>query len=322
MKAIVISRPGPPEVLTLTERDAPACGDTQVLIRVQAAGVNRADLAQRKGRYPAPAGVPADIPGLEVAGVIETCGTAVRRWRPGDAVCALLAGGGYAGRVAVDAKHCLPMPAGWTATDAAALPEAVFTVWSNVFQRGRLKAGEHFLVHGGSSGVGLAAIQLASAFGARVFATAGTDEKCRACEAAGAARAINYRRDVLEAALWDEGADVVLDMVAGDYTAKNLRLLRPEGRLVFINAMAGSAVALDALQLMARRLTVTGSTLRSRDAAFKAALAATVEADVWPLLADGRFKANVFQVFPLAEAAEAHRLMEAGGHIGKIVLSV
>jgi NADPH2:quinone reductase len=322
MKAVTISQPGPPEVLVIKECPAPAPGPSEVLIRVRAAAINRADVLQRKGLYPPPAHVAADIPGLEVAGVIEACGGAVQRWKVGDGVCALLAGGGYAEFVVVDAGHCLPLPRGWNFTDAAALPEAVFTVWSNVFQRGRLQAGERFLVHGGSSGIGLTAIQLARARGARPFATAGSAEKCRACEEAGAERAINYRDEDFAAALKDEGVDVILDMVGGDYFAKNLKVLRPDGRLVFIAAMKGADAQFNALQLMTRRLTITGSTLRSRDAAFKTALAAEVEREVWPLLAAGKFQSKVFRIFRLEEAAEAHRLMETSQHIGKIVLAV
>ena len=307
----------------IADYPAPTPGPSEVLIRVRAAGVNRADVLQRKGHYPAPPHVAADIPGLEVAGVIEACGGAVQRWKVGDGVCALLAGGGYAQLVAVDAGHCLPLPKGWSFTDAAALPEAVCTVWSNVFQRGRLQAGERFLVHGGSSGIGLTAIQLASAHGARTFATAGSAEKCRACEAAGAERAINYRDEDFEAVLKQfEGVDVILDMIGGDYVAKNLRVLRPDGRLVFIAAMQGAEAQFNALQVMTRRLTITGSTLRSRDAAFKTALVADVEREIWPLLAAGKFQPKVCQVFRLEEAAEAHRLMESSKHIGKIVLAV
>ncbi|ACB73461.1 NAD(P)H-quinone oxidoreductase [Opitutus terrae] len=322
MKAVVISQPGAPEVLTVAERPTPTIGDEDVLIRVQAAGVNRADVIQRKGHYPAPAGVAADIPGLEVAGLVEACGAKVTRWQVGDPVCALLAGGGYAEFVAVDAGHCLPVPKGWSFTDAAALPEALFTVWSNVFQRGRLQRGETFLVHGGTSGIGMAAVQLAKAQGARVFATAGTDEKCRACEVVGAERCINYRTEDFAAALKDEGVDVILDMIGGDYVAKNLKLLRPEGRLVFINAAKGAKVEVNLLQVMSQRLTITGSTLRSRERTFKAALAAEIELEVWPLLASGQFRANVFKVFALADAAEAHRLMESSQHIGKLVLAL
>ena len=320
MKAAVISQPGPPDVLTLAERPNPPCGPGDVLIRVKAAGVNRADVMQREGRYPAPAHVAPDIPGLEVAGVIKECGSAVQRWKVGDAVCALLAGGGYAEFAAAEAGHCLPVPRGWSFTDAAALPEALFTVWTNVFQRGRLQPGERLLVHGGSSGVGMAAIQLARVFGAKTWATAGSEEKCRACETAGVERGINYQREDFEGALKPEGVDVILDMVGGGYTEKNLRLLRPEGRLVFINAMHGGQAEFRVQDVMARRLTITGSTLRSRESAFKTALAAEVEKHVWPVLAAGKFRANVFQVFPLAEAAAAHRLLESSRHIGKIVL--
>lgn len=321
MKAVVISRPGAPDVLTVADRPTPAFGPDEVLIRVKASGVNRADLIQREGKYPAPAGVVPDIPGLEIAGVVERCGSEVTRWKPGDGVCALLAGGGYAEQVAVNAGHCLPTPAGWSFTDAGALPEALFTVWSNVFQRGRLQPGERFLVHGGTSGIGMAALQLARAFGAHTFATAGTDEKCRACEVAGADRAINYRTEDFEAVLKDDGVDVILDMIGGDYVAKNLRLLRPEGRLVFINAMKGGKAEFSAHQVMSRRLTITGSTLRSREPAYKSALAAEVERNIWPLLETGRFHANVFNTFPYAEAAAAHRLMETSTHIGKLVLT-
>jgi len=322
MKAVRISHPGPPDVLVIADFPAPTPGPSEVLIRVRAAGVNRADVLQRKGHYPPPAHVAADIPGLEVAGVIAVCGGAVQRWKVGDAVCALLAGGGYAELVAVEAGHCLPLPPGWSFTDAAALPEAVCTVWSNVFQRGRLQAGERFLVHGGSSGIGLTAIQLSRARGARPFATAGSAEKCWACEAAGAERAINYRDEDFEAVLKAiDGVDVILDMIGGDYVAKNLRVLRPDGRLVFIAAMEGAEAEFDVLQVMTRRLTITGSTLRSRDAAFKTALTAEVEREVWPLLAAGKFQSKVFKVFPLAEAAAAHHLMESSQHIGKIVLA-
>jgi putative PIG3 family NAD(P)H quinone oxidoreductase len=321
MKAVVITKPGAADVLAVLERPKPVPGSTEVLIRVTAAGVNRADVIQRDGKYPAPAGVVPDIPGLEVSGVIEACGEKAQRWKTGDAVCALLAGGGYAEYVAVEASHCLPVPKEWSVTDAAALPEALFTVWSNVFQRGRLQSGERFLVHGGTSGIGMAALQLAHAFGARTFATAGSDEKCRACEAAGAERAINYRTEDFETVLKDEGVDVILDMIGGEYIAKNLRLLRPEGRLVFINAMKGGKAEFSAHQIMSRRLTITGSTLRSRETAFKASLAADVERNVWPLLETGKFRANVFRTFPFAEAGAAHQLMESSAHVGKILLT-
>jgi len=321
MKAIVISQPGPPDILHLEEQAKPVPGASEVLIRVQAAGVNRADILQRQGHYAAPGGVPPAIPGLEVAGVVAARGEAVTRWQVGDAVVALLAGGGYADYVAVEAEHCLPVPTGWSHVDAASLPEAVCTVWSNVMQRGRLQPGENFLVHGGSSGIGLTAIQLARAHGARVFTTAGSPEKCRACEQAGAERAINYRTADFAVELKESGVDVILDMVGGDYVAKNLRLLRPDGRLVSIAAMQGAEATFNVLDVMRRRLTITGSTLRSRDRAFKSALVAAVEREVWPLVAAGTFKPYVFREFPLAEAAAAHRLMESSEHIGKIVLT-
>ncbi|QYM79187.1 NAD(P)H-quinone oxidoreductase [Horticoccus luteus] len=319
MKAVVISKPGPPEVLMVADRPDPAVGEREVLIRVKAAGVNRADVGQRQGRYPAPAGVAADIPGLEVAGIVEACGRGVARWRPGDAVCALLPGAGYAERAAVDERHCLPVPSVDFA-EAAALPEVLFTVWSNVFQRGRLRAGETFLVHGGTSGIGLAALQLAKLFGARAWATAGSDEKCRACERAGADRAINYRTTDFVGAFGHESVDVILDMVGGDYVAKNIALLRPEGRLVFINTMQGAKAEVDFRAVMARRLTLTGSTLRTREPEFKAAVAAELERQVWPLVVAGKFKAQVWKTFPFGEAAAAHRLMESSEHRGKIVL--
>jgi NADPH:quinone reductase len=322
MKAVVISQPGPPEVLKIAERPKPTLRVAEVLIRVRAAGLNRADLSQRAGRYPAPSHVPPDIPGLEVAGVIEEVSAKAPRWKTGDTVCAVLAGGGYAEYAAVHAGHCLPIPRGWSLTQAASLPEAVFTVWHNVFQRGRAQPGESLLVHGGSSGIGLAAVQLARANEVRVFATAGSDEKCRACEEAGAERAINYRNEDFEMALRAEGIDIILDIVGGDYVAKNLRLLRPDGRVVFINAVKGSRAEFNALDIMTRRLTITGSTLRSRESAFKRALAAEVERNVWPLIERGKFRPHIFKVFRLDEAAEAHRLMESSLHIGKIVLSV
>ncbi|WP_066838233.1 NAD(P)H-quinone oxidoreductase [Rufibacter ruber] len=322
MKAVVISAPGAPEVLQVQERPTPTPAPHQVLVKVHAAGINRPDVAQRKGHYPPPAGAPADIPGLEIAGVIEACGANVERWQKGEAVCALLPGGGYAEYVVVDARHCLPLPQGWSFEEAASLPETVFTVWHNVFQRGQLKAGENFLVHGGSSGIGITAIQLAKALGARVFATAGSAEKCRACEELGAERCINYKAEDFEEALKPEGVDVILDMVGGDYIPKNLNLLHPDGRLVFINAMQGAKGEFNVMQVMQKRLTLTGSTLRPRDADFKAALAAEIEQHVWPLLEAQKFKPVLSHTFLLKEAAQAHTLMESSAHIGKIVLLV
>lgn len=325
MKAVVITQPGAPEVLQIQERETPRPKGTEVLVKVYAAGVNRPDVFQRKGNYPPPPAAPQDIPGLEVAGVIEAIGTEVSGWKRGDRVCALLAGGGYAEYALAQAAHCLPVPANFDGfAEAASLPETVFTVWHNVFQRGRLQAGEHFLVHGGSSGIGITAIQLAKAFGAKVFTTAGSDEKCAACDALGADISINYKTSDFEEALSALGADVILDMVGGDYIPKNLRLLREEGRLVFINTMKGSKVKgadeVDFGLIMRKRLTVTGSTLRNRDHAFKAALTAEIQKNVWPVLEKGLFKPVIARTFPLAEAAKAHALMETSDHIGKIIL--
>ncbi len=263
-----------------------------------------------------------DVPGLEVAGVVEACGEGTARWRPGDKVCALLGGGGYAEYAVADGGHCLPVPDRWSFEEAASLPETVFTVWHNVFGRGRLQPKEDFLVHGGSSGIGITAIQLAAAWGARVFATAGTEDKCLACEALGAHKCINYKLFDFEESLNKVGLDVILDMVGGDYIPKNIRLLRMDGRLVFINAMHGGQGAFDALDLMRRRLTLTGSTLRPRSPAFKTALAAEVEKNVWPLIAAGKFKPVLYRVFGLEDAGLAHAVMERSEHTGKIVLRV
>jgi NADPH:quinone reductase len=322
MRAVVITGAGGPEVLEIQDRPRPLPGDGELLIRVRAAGINRPDISQRKGNYPAPPGVAPDIPGLEIAGIVETCGTGVSRWRVGDAVCGLVSGGGYAEYVSVPGGQCLPMPGGWSFEEAASLPETVFTVWHNVFQRGRLQKREHFLVHGGSGGIGITAIQLARAFGARVFATAGSDAKCAACLSLGADRCVNYKKEDFEEAFKQEGVDVVLDMIGGDYIPKNVRLLRPDGRLVFINAMQGARAEIDARHLMKNRLTITGSTLRIRDRAFKTALAGEIERLVWPLLKEGKFKPVIFARFPLEKAADAHRAMDSGDHVGKIVLLV
>jgi NADPH2:quinone reductase len=329
MRAIEISRPGPPEVLTLVERERPAPGPGEVLVQVAAAGVNRPDVLQRKGGYPPPPGA-SDLPGLEIAGRVAAVGPAADgvpvRWRENDEVCALVAGGGYAEYCAVPAGQCLPVPAGFSAVEAAALPETYFTVWTNVFERGRLRAGETILVHGGSSGIGTTAIQLARAFGARVFATAGSAEKCAACQRLGADVAVNYREQdfvaVLREATGGRGVDLILDMVGGDYVARNLALLAVEGRLVQIAFLKAPTIELDLMQVMRRRLTITGSTLRPRSPAEKAAIAAALEAQVWPLLAAGTVRPVIDTVLPLEAAAEAHRLMEASQHIGKIVLDV
>lgn len=322
MKAIIISRPGGPEVLQLAERTNPFCGPDEVLIKVAAAGVNRPDVFQRKGHYPPPPGAPEDIPGLEVSGIIEACGESVTRWKPGDAVCVLIAGGGYSEYVTAHANVCLPVPAGLSFIEAAALPETIFTVWHNVFQRGKLKKGESLLVHGGSSGIGTTAIQLATALGAAVYATAGTDEKCRAVEDLGALKCVNYKKADFYTELRSVGIDVILDMIGGDYTDRNIKLLKEEGRLVHINAMRGSKVQIDISEIMRRRLTITGSTLRARDNQFKSALAHEILENVWPLLESGRLKPLVYKTFPLSDAASAQALMEESSHIGKIVLSV
>ncbi|RSK44728.1 NAD(P)H-quinone oxidoreductase [Hymenobacter perfusus] len=323
MNAIIIRTPGGPEVLEIQSATMPVPAAHEVLIRVAAAGVNRPDVLLRQGKYRGSGDVSGLIPGLEIAGTVVQCGAEVMRWHPGDAVCALLAQGGYAEYAVADARHCLPVPAGWTLPEAASLPETVFTVWHNVFQRGQLQPDETLLVHGGSSGIGVTAVQLAHALGSRVAATVGSPEKAAAVHALGADTVINYKEADFEAVLADTGgADVVLDMVGGDYTAKNLRLLREDGRLVFINAMRGGPAEFNALDIMARRLTITGSTLRPRSAGFKAALALEVERHVWPLLASGAVRPVLHATLPLAQAAEAHRLLESSTHIGKIVLTV
>lgn len=326
MLCIEIASPGGPEALTPVERPDPVPRDGEVLIRVTAAGVNRPDVLQRRGGYPPPPGA-SDIPGLEVAGIVAAVGSGVRQWRAGDRVCALVAGGGYATLCVAPAPQCLPAPGSLDLVAAAAIPETFFTVWTNVFDRGRLKAGEAALFHGGTSGIGTTAIQLAAARGARVFATAGSDEKCRACEELGAERGINYRTEDFVAAIEQltggRGVDLVLDIIGADYFAKNLAVLAVDGRLVQIGLMGGGASApLDLGQVLRRRLTITGSTLRPRTVEEKGEIAAALRADVWPLLEQGRVKPIVYRTFPLTEAAAAHRLMESSEHIGKIVLTV
>lgn len=321
MKAIVISKPGDSSVLQIQERPVPQPAEDEVLIRVMAAGVNRPDVAQRKGNYPPPPGASEDIPGLEVAGVIEKVGSAIKQWQPGESVCALITGGGYAEYAIANAESCLPLTSGFTFAEAASLPETVFTVWHNVFQRGRLQIGEKLLVHGGSSGIGITAVQIARALGATVFATAGSEEKCRACLALGAKECINYKTTDFEEVLKEKGIDVILDMIGGDYILKNIRLLNTEGRLVFINAMRGEHAEIKVHDIMRKRLTITGSTLRNRAKEFKAALTAEVKKHVWPLLENGSFKPVIYKVFSLKDAAKAHELMESSEHIGKIVLT-
>ncbi len=325
MTAIAISEPGGPRVLKAETREVPRPGPGEILIRVRAAGVNRPDVQQRKGAYPAPPGA-SDLPGLEASGEVAALGEGVSRWRVGDRVCALTPGGGYAEYVKVHAGSVLPLPAGFTHSEAAAIPENYFTVWHNVFERGGLKKGETLLVHGGSSGIGTTAIQLASAFGAYVIATAGSKEKCEACLKLGADRAINYREEDFVAAVKEatsgKGANVILDMVGGDYIDRNYETAADQGRIVQIAFLNGPKATVNFSRLMLKRLVHTGSTLRPRTVAEKAAIAAELQARVWPLLEAGRCKPLINATFPLAEAAEAHRLMESSSHIGKIVLTV
>jgi NADPH:quinone reductase len=322
MRAIEISTPGGPEVLRMVERPTPAPGSGELLVRVEAAGVNRPDILQRLGQYPPPPGI-SDLPGLEVAGTVSAVGPDVSRWREGDSVCALVAGGGYAEYCVVPEPQALPLPRGFRPGEAAAIPETFFTVWTNLFDRGKLTEGETVLIHGGSSGIGTTAIQLARAFGATVLATAGSDAKCAACERLGA-RAINYRtadfvqvtRDFTGA----KGVDVVLDIVGGDYLQKNIECLAMHGRLIQIGLLGGSRAEINLRPLMQKRLTLTGSTLRTRSVSEKGAIARELEARVWPLLASRQVAPQIDRTLPLGEAAEAHRLLESGEVIGKIVL--
>ncbi len=322
MKAIVISEFGGPEVLHIVDRAIPTLGEYEVLIEVRTAGINRPDVFQRKGNYPAPDGVVADIPGLEVAGVIVELGTKTSMWKVGDEVIALVAGGGYAEYVRVDEGSCLAKPRELTWEEAAAIPETVFTVWHNLFQRGRLQPGEKVLIHGGSGGIGSCAIQLASAWGSIVYATAGDADKCRFCESLGATRAINYKQEDFESVLGAQGIDVILDSIGGPYFEKNINLLNTDGRLVYINATLGGRVELNVLKVMQKRLTVTGSTLRSRDIGFKHTLAKDIQHYVFPFINDGRFVPRISETFLLSEAAKAHRQMESGALYGKLVLRV
>ncbi|MBU3000288.1 NAD(P)H-quinone oxidoreductase [Roseovarius nubinhibens] len=322
MTAVEITQPGGPEVLQITQRPMPEAGPGEVVIRVAWAGVNRPDALQRAGLY-APPPSASDLPGLEASGEIVALGEGVGDWALGDQVCALLPGGGYAEYVATPAAHCLPVPEGMGMREAACLPETFFTVWSNVFMRGGLQAGERFLVHGGSSGIGTTAIQLAKAFGARVFATAGSEAKCAACRDLGADRVINYRdEDFSEILRAEGGANLILDMVGGDYLPRNVRALADEGRLVQIAFLKGPKVELNFAQVMMRRLTITGSTLRPQSDLAKARIAEALRREVWPLLAAGRIAPVMDSDYPLAEASQAHAHMEAGDHIGKIVLKV
>jgi putative PIG3 family NAD(P)H quinone oxidoreductase len=335
MKAIEIASFGAPDVLRLVDRPDPAPAPGEVLIDVAAAGVNRPDLMQRQGKYPPPPGV-TDIPGLEVAGRIVALGpddgsgppraASGRTWRIGDEVCALVAGGGYAERCVAPGLQCLPLPPTVSITEAAAIPETFFTVWTNVFDRGRLAAGEWLLVHGGTSGIGSTAIQLATARGSRVLATAGSPEKCAACKALGAVGAINHRlEDFVQAvntATDGHGVDVILDIIGAPYTARNLEALARDGRLVQVGVMGGATAEISLRHILTKRLTITGSTLRPRTPAEKGIIAAALEREVWPLIASGRVRPRVDRVFPLAEAADAHRALESGEVIGKVVLLV
>ncbi|MDB4111202.1 NAD(P)H-quinone oxidoreductase [Yoonia sp.] len=322
MQAIEISKPGGPDMLQLTTCPMPHPANDQVVIKVAYAGVNRPDALQRAGLYNPPKGA-SDLPGLEASGEVVACGAGVSSLKVGDQVCALLPGGGYAEYVATPAAHCLPVPRGLSLQQAACLPETFFTVWSNVFMRGRLQAGQRFLVHGGSSGIGTTAIQLAKAFGARVFATAGSAEKCAACEDLGAEAAFNYREDdFVEKMQVLGGADLILDMVGGPYIQRNLKSLADDGILVQIAFLQGPKVELNLVQLMTRRLTVTGSTLRPQSDFAKAQIAEALRAQVWPLISAGKIKPVMDQEFALADAAAAHARMESSAHIGKIVLKV
>lgn len=325
MQAIEITHPGAPDVLKICERPLPVLKAGEVLIKVHAAGVNRPDVLQRTGNYPVPPGA-SDIPGLEVAGEIIDGDVSGSSFKLGDMVCALVQGGGYAEYCAAPVAQCLPVPKGWSMLEAASLPETFFTVYSNLFERAKLSGDEVLLVQGGSSGIGVTAIQMAHALGHRVIATAGTDDKCRACEALGAERGINYRTEdfveVVKSLTGGKGADVILDMVAGDYVAREIDCMADDGRLVIIALLGGAKGTIDFGQILRRRLTVTGSTLRPRPVAFKQMVADKLRARVWPLLESGHIKPVIFQSFPLAEAAAAHTLMETSTHVGKIMLTV
>jgi NADPH2:quinone reductase len=325
MQVVEITEHGKPEVLQVRSRAVPQAGPGEVVIRVDAAGVNRPDVLQRMGHYPVPPGA-SDLPGLEVAGSIVALGDGVRQWQAGDVVCALVPGGGYAEYCAAPASSCLPIPRGLSVLEAASLPETFFTVWSNVFMRAGLRENETFLVQGGSSGIGVTAIQMARATGHRVFATAGTPEKCAACVALGAERAINYKTEdfveVIKSATDGRGVNVILDMVAGDYLQREITALADDGRIVIIAFLGGPKSTIDTGQVMRRRLSITGSTLRPRNAEFKASIAEALREKIWPLIESGAIKPVIHAMFPLAEAAQAHALMESGQHIGKIVLRV
>jgi len=325
MRAIEITQFGAPEVLQLAERPLPELKAGEVLIKVHAAGVNRPDVLQRMGHYPVPPGA-SDLPGLEVAGEIVDGDLAGSPFKKGDMVCALVQGGGYAEYCAAPVQQCLPMPSGLTPLEAASLPETFFTVWSNVFDRSRLAGSETLLVQGGSSGIGVTAIQIATALGHRVFATAGSDDKCRACVELGAERAINYKTEdfvaVVKTLTDGKGVDVILDMVAGEYVAREIGCLADDGRIALIALLGGAKATVDLGQVLRRRLSISGSTLRPRPVAFKAAIAWRLQEKVWPLIEAGKIKPVIYKVFPLEQAAQAHALMETSTHVGKIMLQV
>ncbi|HEX5092115.1 MAG TPA: NAD(P)H-quinone oxidoreductase [Burkholderiales bacterium] len=325
MRAIEIEKPGGPEVLRPAQRPQPTPKAHEILVKVQAAGVNRPDVLQRQGLYPVPPDA-SDLPGLEIAGEVAACGSAVTQWKPGDKVCALTHGGGYAEYCVTPEVQALPVPKGLSMTEAASLPETFFTVWGNVYERGRLAPGETLLVQGGTSGIGVTAIQMAKATGSRVFATAGSDEKCAACVRLGAEAAFNYKTQDFVAgvkgATGGKGVDVILDMAAGDFVAKEIKALADDGRLVFIAHLRGAKADLDVNEVMRRRLTLTGSTLRPRPVTFKGAVAASLRSRIWPLIEDGKIRPVIYRTFPLEQAAEAHRLMETNAHIGKLVLTL
>jgi len=325
MRCIEISKPGGPEVLVPAERPTPVPKADEILVKVAAAGVNRPDILQRLGRYPVPPDA-SDLPGLEIAGEVAACGAGVTMWKPGDKVCALTHGGGYAEYCVTPEVQALPMPRGLSALEAASLPETFFTVWSNVYDRARLAPGESLLVQGGSSGIGVTAIQMAAAMGNRVFATAGSGEKCAACVKLGAEKAINYKTQdfgaEVMAATGGKGVNVILDMVGGDYVPRELKCLAEEGRLVFIASLGGAKAEIDIFEIQRRRLVITGSTLRPRPIEFKGAIARSLREKIWPLIEAGKIKPVIYKTFPLAQASEAHKLMESSQHIGKIVLTV
>lgn len=326
MTAIVIKAPGGPEVLVAAERPVPVPGPGEILIRVGAAGVNRPDIMQRRGQYPPPPGAPVEIPGLEVAGEVVACGVGASRFTPGDRVCALLPGAGYAEYAKVDESNALPVPRGFTVEEAAAIPETFFTIWPSIFERGRLEPGESILIHGGASGVGTSAIQLARAFGARVFVTAGNAEKCAACVGLGAEVAINYNTEdfvaVVKHATGGRGVDVILDMVGGDYVNRNYEAAAEEARIVQIAVQKGVRSEVDIRRLMVKRLWHTGSTLRPRSVEFKARIASVLHEKVWPLFENRTIAPVIGSTYPLVRAADAHARMDAGDHVGRIVLTV